>query len=293
MQSGYIFVPPLYHYTDTSGFMGIIESGSLWATRASFLNDTRGFSAGREAITQWLIDELPNEAVRKFSKLILDLLFVPRIGDSLFISSLSVQGDRLSQWRAYAPTCGYCLEFDLRASPLEHMPVPVTYVHDGWRPSEEDGLLPSALRESFHTIASEYFDSVKPYAHIEDEDRESAREEIAKHLQEFIRTDEFVRMVASAATCKDNSFTEEEEWRIILFPAKGRDERIRYRKSPLGLTPYIPIDISHETGRLPLRSVTIGPGPEIDLRCRTAKEFLYSHGYTSTPVRPSASPLRV
>ena len=39
---GFVFAPrpaTLYHYTDLSGFMGIVRSGQIWATDTRFLND--------------------------------------------------------------------------------------------------------------------------------------------------------------------------------------------------------------------------------------------------------------
>jgi hypothetical protein len=37
----------LYHYTNASGLKGILESNSLWATDAEFLNDVQELQFGR------------------------------------------------------------------------------------------------------------------------------------------------------------------------------------------------------------------------------------------------------
>jgi hypothetical protein len=51
------FCPELYHYTDTSGLKGIVESNSLWATYFGDLNDAQEVHALRVPI----VDELQNE----------------------------------------------------------------------------------------------------------------------------------------------------------------------------------------------------------------------------------------
>jgi len=37
----------LWHYTDASGLMGIVEHERLWATQTSFLNDSTELEYGR------------------------------------------------------------------------------------------------------------------------------------------------------------------------------------------------------------------------------------------------------
>lgn len=40
----------IYHYTDLNGLKGIIESGSLWATHFSFLNDSNELTHGMNCL---------------------------------------------------------------------------------------------------------------------------------------------------------------------------------------------------------------------------------------------------
>ncbi|EFD2622350.1 hypothetical protein CK189_005805, partial [Escherichia coli] len=50
----------IYHYTDLNGLKGIIESGSLWATHFSFLNDSNELSHGMNCLEnalQYLRDD--------------------------------------------------------------------------------------------------------------------------------------------------------------------------------------------------------------------------------------------
>ncbi len=40
----------IYHYTDLNGLKGITESGSLWATHFSFLNDSNELIHGMNCL---------------------------------------------------------------------------------------------------------------------------------------------------------------------------------------------------------------------------------------------------
>lgn len=58
----------IYHYTDLNGLKGIIESGSLWATHFSFLNDSNELIHGMNCLEnalQYLRDDF-NPKTLKF-----------------------------------------------------------------------------------------------------------------------------------------------------------------------------------------------------------------------------------
>lgn len=52
----------LFHYTDTHGLMGIINSRALWATDINFLNDSDEFHAGVKTLTAFCQTEAATTA---------------------------------------------------------------------------------------------------------------------------------------------------------------------------------------------------------------------------------------
>ena len=44
----------LFHYTDSKGFLGILESNTLWATSARYLNDSSEYTYGMKLIADAL-----------------------------------------------------------------------------------------------------------------------------------------------------------------------------------------------------------------------------------------------
>jgi hypothetical protein len=114
--------PPrlIYHYTNDVGLKGILESGKLWLTEVSSLNDpselNHGFGVAVRELKGMVINE-PTES-QKFAadlELVAAKDTIQKSAD-FFICSFSLCGDDLGQWRAYADNGrGFALGFDAAA----------------------------------------------------------------------------------------------------------------------------------------------------------------------------------
>ena len=103
----------IYHYTDLNGLKGIIESGSLWATHFSFLNDSNELIHGMNCLgnaLQYLRDDF-NPKTLKFIEQALTHFRMHRAAH-VYNLSFCLEPDLLSQWRGYGSSQGVCLEFD-------------------------------------------------------------------------------------------------------------------------------------------------------------------------------------
>lgn len=102
----------LYHYTSAQGFLGILQSRTLWASHILFQNDLR---EGKIAFS--VFDELlNNEKVTKdrslFDNDILELIR-EAVKSGVYTLSFSSDGDDLNMWRGYAnEPFGLCIGFD-------------------------------------------------------------------------------------------------------------------------------------------------------------------------------------
>lgn len=112
--------PPatLYHYTDASGFKGILESGTLWFTDIFSLNDTSELKHGVEVACQ-LLDKASSRAdasptCKEFAKTVSSVLLENvETSANYFVCCFTDNGDDLSQWKGYADDGrGYALGFD-------------------------------------------------------------------------------------------------------------------------------------------------------------------------------------
>jgi hypothetical protein len=112
--------PPsiLYHYTDQSGLLGILQSGTLWATKVQYMNDATEFgisvTLGKGLLAKRL-ENLQNGNEREALKGV-----ISRLDAIVYVNICTVSfcrdHDLLSQWRSYSGSGGgYAIGFSSSA----------------------------------------------------------------------------------------------------------------------------------------------------------------------------------
>src|SRR4051812_47152814 len=100
----------VWHYTDGPGFLGIIQSGSIYATQVASLNDLNETKYATDlfkaAIRQLIEEKKDDEVARGFLHRVLDFVkddpTTPTHGTSkFFVACFSAEEDDLSQWDRY------------------------------------------------------------------------------------------------------------------------------------------------------------------------------------------------
>jgi hypothetical protein len=109
-------VPPvIYHYTDSGGLRGIIETGRLWLSDVFSMNDSSELNHGFLIFLNALEVKAVSHNAQLFAKRLWDFrnrIGIEKIGN-YFTCSFSKAGNDLGQWRAYADNGrGYVLGFD-------------------------------------------------------------------------------------------------------------------------------------------------------------------------------------
>lgn len=115
----------LYHYTNSNGIIGIIQTNVLWATDFLSLNDKTELVYGASLLVEEL-EQYGEEHNNDISVLLNKVSnFYKEHGDiyrsifETYIISFSENTDMLSQWRAYSNNAtGCCIEFDFTDSSL-------------------------------------------------------------------------------------------------------------------------------------------------------------------------------
>jgi hypothetical protein len=132
----------LYHYTDQNGLLGILKSGSIWATHIRYLNDSSEYKHGLDIVKRELLEfkldagaDLVVEGIPNAKQLMESIIrnaisaalcfldqtpvFVASFFDSPEGSPDTCQqdaGDMLGQWRAYSGgSAGFSIGFDKEA----------------------------------------------------------------------------------------------------------------------------------------------------------------------------------
>jgi len=244
-------VDTLYHYTDTSGLLGILKAKQVWATDSRFLNDSQELSYGREVALDVLSSHFTLSTAR-------DVVLGGRqfVATQMFVASFSANPDVLSQWRAYAGDgLGYAVGFD-SAHPLPREGASVQF-----RPVVYDEAKQRAAIDRILAPA------LKPI-------REAGRE-LYTSAKAFCEALELV-----LPYFKNPGFKEEGEWRAVV--QHGFADSVAptgFRASRYGVTPHI--FLGDPSGRLPLRELFLGPKIAKKLGTEAARELLDSHGYFS------------
>ena len=273
----------IWHYTSMSVLHELMKPGSkLYATHTSFVNDTQECRLAAEASATYVTllcnlwrgaAEIPPE--EEVVKDINGGELAPR-----FITCFSKSGDRLSQWRGYAPEngCSIGIDFDeLRDSLLPSLcyPSKIDLADCVYKSAQElneqiIGFADEAKRihEMSNTIMDTYFTVGCKYSAEE-------REEKLKLRKAFeLEIDNAAARALETMFWKHQAFIEEEEVRLALLYDGGLPTR---DLEVIGGVPRVGVRLKTPIRAL-LREVVIGPGPDTARNALVAKTLCLKYG---------------
>ena len=261
--------PPkiVYHYTDINGLLGIIDSGCVWATHVSKLNDSSEYHLGIKVVRDFVKKNMPVSSRLLIEKALSKLNTV-----DTYIACYSTEDDILSQWRAYSgSSVGYSMGFATAdiATLDDKLPLLEQVIYKN---NMAESVLDKLLKDIDDFLNKNTFGEV----------------EVGYLLGMLQATLNNV-----ACIIKHHKFEEEKEFRHIYQPgATSLNLEPNFRHGCFGLTPYVKIHFQKEN-RLPLKTVTIGPCKDIELEYSSLKVLLSKNGYEDVEVIKSEIPLRI
>ncbi|MBD8059037.1 DUF2971 domain-containing protein [Cellulomonas sp. JH27-2] len=305
----------VFHYTSAAGLLGILMDSELRATEAAALNDRSEIAKGWRIVHRWL-ESLPDVVETDDLRTSLEPSSYFRDATSpsgTFVLCASEEGDDANQWRLYGDNGrGYAIELDST--------VPLAVVSDQERRPQ---TVPDGRVVSFHTL--EDASTVSPWTKVLyrkrhartalDELREWAAPRLA-HAQEapwspedpslrqgaeaFAYSDVEMGLSTIASSYKVRGFSGENEARVFVTFTLG-DRHALYRPSPAGVVRYLRLAVSDgapamfkgtEHGRLPIKSVRLGPAIDRKAGRLTVESLLRRAGYENVKVAASKVRLR-
>jgi len=304
------FPPPrsrpdyLYHYTKADALRKIVESKTLWASNAYYLNDMSeveyGCGIAAAAIDKVLIGKTSSaarQALQHTQSILQDKSQAAIRAQTIFVACFCEEGNLLSQWREYGRPQGFSLAF--KTKNLEHMRPPgkslslaltkVLYRRGKQKKKIEALVNKAAAVLADRNIAGGDFDRF-------------AAKEVAEKAGEFLSQ----TLLVLITSLKAPDFAEEREWRLVAqpiytsFPAQralssaGIRAVVKLRLSQCGLVPYIELSPPRHIA-MPelLRKVICGPTYNPELAHSAARLLLDSHGFQSVVVDGSKIPVRL
>jgi len=287
--------PILYKYMSQAGFLGIIESKSIWATDIFYLNDAAEYYHA--------VDMIRNEIDKKSKDIVIPLTgfsgakldavkvvhkkdvqkhflgvlnnMIGHLSDfHIFVCSFSEAPDLLSQWRGYCPGgSGLCVGFD--SSSL------VKYFKAENYRIEQCVYDFDKQKEKISDMLDQYLEDI-PQVETSDTLAYMAGPQTNNFINEFFQI---------APIYKDPSFSEEQEWRFISKPMPYGIPYVEYREGLSMIIPYNNVNIFRNDSNLPIKHVIIGPTPHPKLSIGSVKGLLISSGITAD-VSESCCPYR-
>jgi len=303
----------LWHYTSYAGLQGIVSSKQIWASEYRFLNDREEFLHAKE-LARKLVDEEPEytgqvfparEMLREAVDIAFNTGYLHEKRLYVMVASFSEEGDQLSQWRGYADNSrGVSIGLDLRGlRPPSNIGTAVTFAPCVYKQADKGALLRAAFAH-FRSGLQEWWDSIVNIAQKRGRegggtDPQSIQKLMSEHAgqQVIARCHANLQfdLLRTAPLLKNESFSEEKEWRLVLPLESIRlptSQRLAFRPTRDTLVPYIayPLNRPKQEGPIFCKDLILGPGSHSSAAI-SVNLFLQKHEITVL-ARPSQVPYR-
>ena len=292
----------IYHYTDITGFLGIIKNREFWVSHIHFMNDRREYVEGKDR-SKRIITAMLNTHAEQENEILATVLkhldnevslgIFPISSKDVFSLSFSGNRDSLDMWRGYGSKSGIAIGFDTELSSLRLPGLSVMrkeqyadeLIKQGTVPEQ---LMPGKGRRLF--VKNIIYDPEKMDAVI--------TEAIKMGIDRFNFMDKNAHYgaIESAAECivatlfalfpfmKNNGFKNEEECRMVENFGSNRDVPldIHYRERNGIMLPFIKYVILDMDCRplkqWPISEIVVGPGLRQQMLADSIKYFLNQQG---------------
>jgi hypothetical protein len=265
----------LYHYTTTTGLIGILERKCLWASYFRAKNDFTELIYAKDVMLKSLENKDKGSRIINQLKQICDALYEKDLTLPFLFSFCDDHGDRLSQWRGYSDDGGgYSIGFDT-------------------------DLLIKCIKEenkNFH------------YPHLQLSNVSYCKDSISDDLQytfdkllNVLENDDgsfeyyYNNIIEPFLKCylkiKHKGFEEEQEFRLTALIHKKADPPMREIKFRIGRqgTPIPYIEILNDV-HLAIHEIVIGPGRDSQHREEYILKMLLDKDGLIIPIRRSSIP---
>jgi hypothetical protein len=249
--------PPttVYHYTTSSGLIGILGEAAMWATHGRFLNDQSELKYGREQLflamsrSEKTFGSTHPVQFKALRKVVLEDETISN-AEPVFVASFTARSDHVSQWERYSGRHGYAIGFDSSSMSDLAKDQGWIFLKMLYSRKQQQQALAAILAEIFSRVNSDFpIDSGLSV----DEKREPSQQSLSKWA-----FDRAMSLWLASLCFKDKSFAEEREWRLLIFAEDDELENIRFRSGRLGIIPYLTFTVQGAGGTWLIKELTVG-----------------------------------
>jgi hypothetical protein len=279
----------VYHYTNSAGLKGIIESKALWATDVWYMNDTGEATYSLEAVRRFIASQKPEtDESKEFCRRVTEVVdnWTDEANLQNYIACLSENGDQLSQWRSYGSGRGFSIGFDF----------------DALRKLISSNISSKISKVIYDTsaqqaILSDGYQRAEEVLHRRNDTTDQPSDKNAVSPLRAAMGVFFTNFLIKSPSFKHPAFSEEAEVRILItgrFSDGKSTADIKFRESALGITPYVPVPLClpDEEHISVIRDIIVGPQPHTREVQRAIGQFLAANDLQDVKITPSEVPLR-
>jgi hypothetical protein len=314
-------MPSIFHYTDSAGLLGILASETLYATDYRYLNDRAESGIFRDLLLPILEAEIAQLTPKLVENGWLKQAFYEQHGagghatqaaamyrsimtarDNIsppFVLSFCRHDEKspafkdglLSQWRTYAVSGGFAIEFDEHQLDALLKIEQEKYAHVFWKSDDVryDNYEQAFDASTYKGLAGEMIRTI-----FDDGGIDTTAVTGHKNIDEIVP-----KILATAPFLKHYGFYEEQEYRVVAAslrdnkkpPEESRTVKtIKTRLRSDLIIPYIEL-FESTTLDSAMKSIIVGPHPDQDKQAH-AVEMALETEEINIPIRLSAIPYR-
>jgi hypothetical protein len=274
----------VWHYTDSAGLLGILQSSKLYATQVSGLNDAKETRHAADIFAKALKQLTTNRSAETEVVAFLNSIvqFSKENEDShsiskFFVTCFSGEEDDLTQWDRYGKQNGYAIGFYARGLQREATSTLFRVVYDNEKHER-------AAKEIAEATVEFYFEGLN-------EQRSKQPEQWGKDF--LTAWDEWVYRLAPLA--KAAKWKAENEYRIVHELKVSEFPLVRFAPKATMIARYIALDtpswVKRRTPLLPIAKIFVGPGNNYALTRVSIALLLEQMGYPPVPIEPTTCSL--
>lgn len=268
----------VYHYTNINALYEILEKKSLRLTNSEFLNDREEilYSIG-------IIEKIYETLDKKYMNINLLKRMIEQSLKYKFILSFSINKDSIALWGNYTNFEGYNIEMNMQevfetASKRRYISIinsnEEAYYLENCLDSKSFGKVIYDV-EKQKVILKELIEALN-YSFNDDIELDS----IARNV---IRREALKTLIHFMNIFKHPGFEQEEEYRLVYtLNKKSYSKLVMFTNRNGVIVPYIQIalmDRFNKIGRIPIKSITIGPKSNMQMASKGLKRFLEIQKY--------------
>jgi len=269
----------VWHYTNGEGFLGILQSSTLFATQVAALNDSKETEYAtdlfKEAVKQVIAEKGDDRDGVAFLEEVLQFVKEepanPTRGISkFFITCFCADGDDINQWSKYARGNGFAIGFYPAGLNRESNSCLYRVVYDRAKQVQAAKTIAEATLRFYMAGLNE-----------------ERLKDLERWAREFFEAwDEWIYKLAPLA--KDAKWASEREYRIVHELRVAEFPRIRFSQKKTMLSRYLALDFpccaKRRAALLPIAKIMIGPGNHPAFTRVSVKLLLEQMGYPDLPV---------